>query len=344
MKRHHSTVYIFGAGATRGGYEKALIPPPIDIEFFNMVNMIKGRGTKRLAREVLETVWELNNRVEGVGLEEYYRDIETRAIIVGFAKPKNQPKNWSKRQQQITELIRRVYIHTTCDDRKEGMLPKPSEIHKKILERLKADDAIITFNYDTVIEESMMLGLWNPLDGYGIKAFGKEWCQKWFIDRSGDASAHVKSKILLLKLHGSINWSSYQNKKLRLKTRPYCIKTNRGKPVTENVLLLAPGYNKKIYKNPYVKLWREARHKLENCESLVILGYSLPETDLLARALFSEVIRQRSTTEEYIKDLHLVDPSGLVKDKFIKLFTPAIGPNGRIFKYRDLEEYSKRVS
>jgi len=71
---------------------------------------------------------------------------------------------------------------------------------------------------------------------------------------------------------------------------------------------------------------------LEKCKSLVVLGYSLPETDLLAQSLLAEVVRTRAARKKYLKQLHLADPSESVKERFIQLFTPALGPHGKVFE------------
>lgn len=115
MRLSHPVVVLFGAGATRGSLESsALPPPPVDTDFFEIAGQIKVRGTLRLARRVLRDVRTLYNRFSGIGLENYYRDIETRERISTFAKTANKPKDWKKRRRDLEELIRRVVIHTTC--------------------------------------------------------------------------------------------------------------------------------------------------------------------------------------------------------------------------------------
>ncbi|HLZ16279.1 MAG TPA: SIR2 family protein, partial [Cyclobacteriaceae bacterium] len=272
------------------------------------------------------------------------RDLETRAIIGEFAKTANQPKNWRRRQEDLEELIRRVYVHTTVNDtHTTTVVPKISKIHKNILKKLEPKDAIITFNYDLVIEESFSSAkLWNPVDGYGIQTSGKTkgWTKRWLHERQHDGK---DSKILLLKLHGSLNWEVYANgQAIRLKPKPYLVSTRKGKTRFEKISILAPGWNKRIDRNPYKKFWREARLQLEKCKTLIILGYSLPETDLLAQSLLAEVVRTRAARKKFLKQLHLADHNESVKERFIKLFTPALGPHGKVFKYYDVAEFDKR--
>lgn len=346
IKLEHPIVILFGAGASRGSLDEGPgMPPPVDKDFFDIANQLIGHGTPKLAKKVLGDVWQLYMKTNGVGLETYYRDLETRAIIGEFAKTSNQPKNWRKRQKELEELIRRVYVHTTVKDTHPSEVePKVSLIHQDILKVLQKNDTLITFNYDLVIEEAFASAkLWNPIDGYGISTSGKTkgWTKRWLDKRD---YINEESKVLLLKLHGSLNWESYANgTAIRLKPRPYLVSTRSGKTRFEKISILAPGWNKRIDKNPYKKFWREGRLRLEKCKTLIILGYSLPETDLLAQSLLAEVVRTRATRSNFLKQLHLADHSEVVKERFIKLFTPALGPQGKVFKSYDIAEFHRRT-
>lgn len=345
-KLKHPVVVIFGAGASRGGLDSTPgVPPPVDKDFFDIANQLSGHGTPKLAKKVLNDVWQLYRETNGIGLEAYYRDLETREIIGEFAKTSNQPKDWQRRRKELEELIRRVYVHTTVQDiHASTVTPKKSNIHNNVLEKLEESDTIITFNYDLVIEESFSSAkLWNPVDGYKTKTYGKTkgWTKRWLEDKKYKMGA--KSKIHLLKLHGSLNWELYPTgTAIKLKPRPYLVSTRSGKTRFEKILILAPGWKKEINKNPYKQFWRAARLQLEKCKTLIILGYSLPETDLLAQSLLAEVVRTRAARKNFLKQLHLADHNESVKERFIKLFTPALGPHGKVFKYYDVDEFDKK--
>jgi hypothetical protein len=339
MKFSHPVVLLLGAGATRGGLHKRPIPPPVDADFFELAGQIKGHGTPELAGKVLKDVWTLYQRVAGIGLEDYYRDIETRESISKFAKTANQPMNWPKRKRDLEELIRRVIIHTTCKhDEQKHLQPLTSTSHRQILGKLEPGDVILTFNYDTLVEDSFgRNSMWTPRGGYGDKVYGvtSAWCRRWFSARPKIAT-HQQSKIRLLKLHGSINWITYKTGQVKIKERPFVVRSGR----FEKVSILPPGWNKKVSVLPYKLLWRETRLKLEQCETLIVIGYSLPETDLLAKALFSEVVRSRAARKDYLKQLHLADPVDSVKQKFINLFVPTMNAKSKIFRYKDINEFA----
>jgi hypothetical protein len=308
---------------------------------FEIAGQIKGHGTPKLARKVLSDVWNLYGKVSGIGLENYYRDIETRARISRFAKSANKPKDWQKRQQNLEELIRRVLIHTTCRSKAGHLEPVKSDAHKKILNAVEKRDCLLTFNYDLLIEESFQsVGVWTPLGGYGVWAHGVRgaWCKNWLERRS--LTGESRSRVQLLKLHGSLNWRLYNTGQIRMKDRPFVVRTKNN----ETVSILPPGWDKRIDRNPYRKLWRQARLKLESCKTVVIIGYSLPEADLLAKALFAEVVRLPKARKSYIKQLHLADPNDLVKSKFVELFVPALNPHSKLFRYKDIDELAAAVS
>ena len=136
----------------------------------------------------------------------------------------------------------------------------------------------------------------------------------------------------------STYWMSLETKKVRLKPRPYVVRTGH----TDKCSILPPGWHKRISVNPYRKLWREARLKLESCSALAIIGYSLPETDLLAKALFSEVNRSRAAQKHFLRHLYIADPSQQVKNRLLELFAPALGSTGSVYLYENIESLSDK--
>ena len=336
-------VILFGAGATRAAFAERETPPPLDADFFEISAQMVGRGTRRLAQKVMRDVYDLYGRVTGIGLEQYYRDIEARLDVSRFAKSKNRPMDWQTRTESLEELVRRVLVHTTCTLDDGPAKPLRSKIHQTILKHVKPGDTLITFNYDTVIEEAIETGFnfWTPKGGYGVHITGitHDWSKHWLDDRHIEKTK--KSQIQLLKLHGSLNWVLYKTGNIRLKPRPYVVRSRSGKPVYDKAEILPPGWHKRVDRSPYNSIWRQARLKLEKCASLVIIGYSLPETDLIARALFLEVVRSRRANNNFIKELHVADISQSAKNRILDLFVPALGPTGVVFRYDEAKQLAQ---
>jgi hypothetical protein len=340
LKFPHPAVFIFGAGATMGSLiDTSDIAPPVDNNFFSIAGRVPSHGTPQLANRVLKNVWDLYGEVYGVGLERYYSDIETRCRIGKCIKQPHKKMDWEKRKADLVELIRRVYVFTTSYLEKNMVMPRLSDAHSNILKYLKRNDAILTFNYDLLIEESFgEKSIWNPIDGYGFHIPGKTtiWCRKWIEKHRPKKSSLIE----LIKLHGSINWALYKNRAVKFKPKPYFSRMKQNKVHHEKICILPPGWDKGFDKNPYKALWEKAHDYLYNCKSLVIIGYSLPETDLTAHALFAEVVRQRVQQNNRITELHIVDPSKVIQDKFISLFEPIIKNSGKIYVYNSINEYA----
>jgi hypothetical protein len=341
IKFPHPAVFIFGAGATMGSLiDTPYIAPPIDNNFFDIAAKIPSHGTPQLANRVLKNVWDLYGKIHDIGLEKYYSDIETRCRIGKCVKLPHKKMDWENRKSDLVELIRRVYVYTTSIKSKNKVSPRVSEAHKTILKHVKRNDAILTFNYDLLIEESFgEKCIWNPIDGYGYRIPGKTtiWCRKWLVKHEPKPDSSFE----LIKLHGSINWQLYKNGVVKFKQKPYYSRMKQNKIHHEKICILPPGWDKKFDNNPYKVLWEKAHNYLYNCKSLIILGYSLPETDLTARALFAEVVRQRATQNNRLTELHIADPKKTIQDRFITLFEPIIKQSGNIYTYNGINEYAR---
>ena len=73
--------------------------------------------------------------------------------------------------------------------------------YTKLLEKSNENDVFITFNWDTLLDRVLWKSkLWSPEDNYGI-TFTSFYNNEW-----QDTLGFGKSKVKLLKLHGSTNW------------------------------------------------------------------------------------------------------------------------------------------
>ena len=179
-----------------------------------------------------------------------------------------------------------------------------------------ADKAIdcITFNYDDLFDEALWrvkeiydirgvpseLRFWHPDSGYGF------FCRPATSILEFDPLEMQSSTMLLLKLHGSINWrvrSGYR--------KPYAIDAlthfeewypppEIPRPSEEKVelhlegepFIIPPTLNKSaLVEEPVLRtIWSLAYDKLSEAKEVVFVGYSMPTTDIAAATLFSEGI------------------------------------------------------
>jgi hypothetical protein len=181
---------------------------------------------------------------------------------------------------------------------------------------VRNDATCITFNYDDLLERALTRDIqdatmspdsgvrfWHPNGGYGF------FCRPASMIMGAGKSQMLSNAGFLLKLHGSTNW------RIPVGTRtPYGIdsvyhfedwlaspKLSARRDTVERLLettpfIIPPVLNKTgLREEPIMRVvWSLAKNALSMAEAVTFLGYSLPETDLAARFLFSETLRRRN--------------------------------------------------
>jgi hypothetical protein len=180
---------------------------------------------------------------------------------------------------------------------------RPAQLYAEFSERvIKSGDVVITFNYDDSLERELRLaGKWDAARGYGFPL----------------GTSDTPSDVLILKLHGSVNWlvslfggatggtflvdppSSMGNFPVIheadlafLGYTDFSGHTYRSGSAIPCLIL--PGRRKQFFYDTsfgrefsafWDHLWRQAEASLRNCERIVVCGYSLLPVDERARDL-----------------------------------------------------------
>lgn len=193
----------------------------------------------------------------------------------------------------------------------------PADLYAQFADKLaKPEDTVITFNYDDSLDRQLKrAGKWDLSHGYGFPL--------------GDAN--TKSEVLLLKLHGSVNWipsifdglmsgfAQVSSRDLSLGEYPtiaeadikylgysqFSGRTFKGGGVAMESLIL-PGRCKQFFVETsfgrefeefWDKLWSQGSGALQKADKLVICGYSMPKADVRARnLLFRNTNKEASIT------------------------------------------------
>jgi hypothetical protein len=196
-------------------------------------------------------------------------------------------------------------------DRTTG-IPEHEEFWSIIFRR-SDDVAVLTTNYDVLAERGLRHRprprVPRPGFHYG---FGPE-------DLAGGgypSYTHIQKIstsgcVPLLKLHGSISWSSKGQELIKYHDCRPAIRGNPAivAPVTTKTL---PAYLKRT--------WELAAELLAEANTWVIVGYSLPQYDQLVRQLLSSSFRKQN--------VHVFDPDPVVGERFSFLLqTGALTPH-----------------
>jgi hypothetical protein len=185
---------------------------------------------------------------------------------------------------------------------------------------IKNSITCVTFNYDDFLDRELWAAneelskqqfrtYWHPEGGYGF------FCQPAMRTiYTGDQVSMDKTALLLLKMHGSVNW------RVRLGAAPpiqpdslLTFSTwHQGVPpafyamdqaemndsvlrhLEEDPFIVPPVLAKTdLLEQPVLKLiWTLAYRKLSQADAVVFIGYSLPATDLAAGFLFGETLNR----------------------------------------------------
>ena len=221
-----------------------------------------------------------------------------------------------------------------------------TEIYQKFVEQLENDDAVISFNYDTLLDNAVKHKFKDLNYGFEITPIrdfidltGRTW--KNVVNESNcldtDINLSFKSEKppLLLKPHGSLNWlycPKCYNFFFLLGTKIYdylpyfyeCPHSLNAEPSRRPRLIenIVPLTHLKNFKNPiYNVIWMKIVQQLSKADKIYFIGYSLPDADFISKYYFIKGLH-RAVGRNNVKII-LINPNIKNEDlgvKFEKLF------------------------
>ncbi len=272
------------------------------------------------------------------------KNIEDILSILSFNLFENKPSD-KNRMKWIIDAIERT-IDLTCKVKHDGNFKRIQnddiELYKKFWRSIlsiynyhKIIPSILTFNYDLVLERSLMQLLttkeFNTFNRFPVKGININYYFDHFntesykidyvtfgINESGIIPIKTEDNdnfldIDILKLHGSVN---FPNKKVKNKD----ILT-----IAENPVILPPVFNK-MNNKAINNIWKEAIVKLRNAVNIIFIGYSLPQTDVYMQYFIKSSIGPNKNINKII----VFDPvfykknddANKMKDRFKSCFSP----------------------
>jgi len=196
--RTRQAAVILGAGATRGASfvdASSTILPPLDADFFQQVSRLDQDGT---ARRLLGFLRDEYGHELGISMERFFSeaDYTDRFHSELSVDPGPTVKRYRKALtdfHQVLPRLLRVAANAECDH------------HGVLASLLDAQDCVISFNYDCVVDIALRQRAgkrWDPAKGgYGfVPGAGSELWKQHLRGRA------VQGTIRLLKMHGSLNW------------------------------------------------------------------------------------------------------------------------------------------
>jgi hypothetical protein len=247
--------------------------------------------------------------------------------------------------QALFQEISRLLIALVAEPQSGFWQEAPPWLHRLLRLWHRRRAGVVTFNYDTILEESMV-NLDPPhADGDIVTAMLTQLPRFAFTGLGGGAPV---STFQLFKLHGSLDW--YWNPDDR--SGDSLCRLNPGLGAADVRAALA-GKEPFVVpplasKSPFYALglvrllWNEAAVALQAADRVVVLGYSVPLTDLATTAMLSQTANPKA-------EWHVVNTQPTaVRNRLTKLGIPAsaIVTHGSVMDWVDAYEadHCRRMS
>jgi hypothetical protein len=275
---------------TGAGFSRALVPgaPLLVDDFSNDSLEDKVRGLPDASR-LLD--WERSLHPSG------YIDIERLMTRLDALMPYDYAESAGNAANEYAFLLselRRAFLGRLHEARK-------GEVHREELERFARyceakGCCCITFNYDDFLDEALaQTGSWNPYCGF--------FCLSSLDTVASFDELETHSILRLLKLHGSINWRpklgyaspvaidsiTHHHEWAGISLRNPQV----GSHLEPEPVMVPPVLSKSsLVEQPVLRLvWSQAFDSLATAHEVTFIGYSFPTTDMAARTLFSEALK-----------------------------------------------------
>lgn len=324
------TVFVLGAGATRGASfvdEGSGGPqPPLDADFFTQLQRITDAKHQDTVRSVMSDVFDLFGANFQSTLENTFTVIEhmiRMSRVIGKRKA-----DLERTRSTLLQAIAASLEVTLAD----GRTLRHCQHHDWLVKVAEPGDAIISFNYDCLIDEALRTygdNKWNARYGYSLslpKGRGGSIGEKHW---QPDTPAKKDGTIRLLKLHGSTNFHRV-GEALRLKQRPYT--KQRGQIHFE---IIPPEWHKRFDGDVFAKLWTAAGKEIRRADSIVVVGYSFPESDQHTSALF-----RLSVKEDKLRSLTVVNPDQGARRRARDIMRAGLSRATRVLSFRTFGQFA----
>lgn len=343
-KSNDTTVVVLGAGATRAcsfvNADDWPCLPPLDRDFFTQLQRVPDEKHQKDITAVIKDVTGLFGVNFAVTLEDVFSTVEhtIRMLSVTRSQRAYKKSDLQEMRDRLMAAIAIVLEASLAERRDDGhakQSAKPCQHHGRIVKDiLRKRDHVISFNYDCVIDNALTQhgdGKWDAHYGYGFnlgpRGANLQGDDAW----QPSKPAGKTTTIQLHKLHGSLHFkfAGSGSKKVNLKQRPYT--KQHGTP---RYSIIPPESNKAYDTGIFATLWANAAEALGRAKNLVIIGYSLPATDLHATALFRTSIRS-----EQLRSLVIANPRREDRARIRSVVQRGIFSETRVLSFDSVAEF-----
>lgn len=170
-------------------------------------------------------------------------------------------------------------------------------------------NTVISFNYDTMLEDS--LANWNVPVWYGFDSASVMY------DRTSSFSkSRTDEAFPVLKLHGSVNWA-----KPLVGEDEMTIFGSYGNLIHSNrTPVLVPPTWRKNFEGALNQVWNRAVEAIEQATRIVIIGFSIPPTDIHIKFLLAAGLQENIS----LRNIYCMNPDPRVEQHLYEIIRPEL--------------------
>lgn len=340
------TLFVVGAGSTRGcsfvDVEKNPCLPPLDVDYFSQLQKISNPKHKALVMAVMRDVVKVFGINFSATMETVFTTYEHMIKMVDATGKESNftSKLLKEMKQRLRESIQAVLEDSlVLHDTKAGSSLQVNQCiyHDKLIDTImKKNDAIISFNYDCVLDDSLKRrgdNKWCPRYGYKFDLGAKGSKLKGDAFWQPNIPAKRDDTIKYFKLHGSLNFDVKNiddpKSAVTLKQRPYTRQNG-----TPRFTIIPPEWNKSFDQGFFGSLWRNAAKEIPKHSEVVVIGYSMPKTDLHSSSLFRTSLRAKK-----LKSLIVVNPDADARWRIRDTLSNGLNEETKVISCSSLREF-----
>lgn len=324
---------ILGAGASRGAscFENVWAQSPLDTDFFRQIDRLKAIPEGAILGELAEFARNEFGVSHDLLMEAFFTQLESLNEFYSELKIDRGPRvrtyqshleKFPRYLAAVFRALRAIGANLNCS------------YHAALARSLRAGDTILSFNYDCIMDSALRdhsAKKWDATQGYGVAVH--KGANFWH-NHSGKGRVATNT-IKLLKVHGSLNWNRLSSKTsgVELRDDPY---EDVDRSINE---IVPPVWNKRISQDEILaNIWKTARNSLRTGPVLVVVGYSVPDTDLL-----SQVLLRVATSEsgKHLSHLISVNPDPTAHKKLRDVLRQALTSKSTVVELRNWRELNE---
>lgn len=246
--------------------------------------------------ENIEDLFSLAAAIEGNSLEEDVKTAIAATLDYARTNPAAWPKIWCLLEYPGQNLPQWFKKATWDIYNQNTYTCSPYHLYAGVISRSiwepisGARNTVITFNYDTVLEEAVHT--------IGVK-YTYGFPSSLGIDISSSHSVQIEQEqgaMPILKLHGSVNWGLPNQGEGPMKIfNTYEEVCGAG----HKVVLIPPTW-RKVFDDPLTKVWEGAVKALTEATRIVVIGFSMPPTDIHFKYLLAAGLQDNISLRKFL--------------------------------------------